>query len=121
MISEHAPKPASTSRGARLRVGGIVVASFGVVAAGVGLGFNLKANSTVNDMYDTPDGYTKESSRKNYETVAWVGYGVGAACVATGVILYAIGRKAKSSHSDDVALVPVVGRDHAGAALAGVF
>jgi len=121
VIAKPASQPASTSGGARLRVGGIVVASFGVVAAGVGLGFNLKANSTVNDMYGTPDGYTKESSRKNYETLAWVGYGVGAACVATGVILYAIGRKAKSSHSDDVALVPMVGREHAGAALAGAF
>jgi tetratricopeptide (TPR) repeat protein len=121
MISESAPKPASTSGGARLRIGGIVVASFGVVAAGVGLAFNLMANSTVNDMYNTTDGYTKESSRKNYETVAWVGYGVGAACVVTGVILYAIGRRAKSSHSNDVALVPMVGRDHAGAAFAGAF
>lgn len=121
VISEPAPKPVSTSGGARLRIGGIVVTSFGVVAAGVGLGFNLMANSTVNDMYNTTDGYTKESSRKNYETVAWVGYGVGAACVVTGAILYAIGRKAKASHSDDVALVPMVGRDHAGAAFAGAF
>jgi len=120
MISEPAPKPAST--GAGLRIGGIAVASFGVVAAGVGLAFNLKANSTVNDMYNAADGYTKESNRKNYETVAWVGYGVGAACVVTGAILYAVGRKAKSSHSsDDVALIPMVGQTHAGAALAGAF
>lgn len=119
MISQSAPKPAST--GAGLRIGGIAVASFGVVAAGVGLAFNLMANSTVDDMYKTPDGYTKESSRKDYETVAWVGYGVGAACVVTGTILYAIGRKAKSSDSDSVALLPMVGQDHAGAVLAGAF
>jgi hypothetical protein len=121
MISKPAPKPASTRDGAGLRIGGIVVASFGVVAAGVGLGFNLKANSTVNDMYNTRDGYTKESNRKNYATLAWVGYGVGAACVVTGAILYAIGRKAKSTHFDDVALVPMVGPDHAGAVLTGAF
>ena len=121
MISEPAPKVTSASDGAGLRIGGIVVASFGVVAAGVGLGFNLKANSTVNDMHNTPDGYTKESTRKNYETVAWLGYGVGAACVVTGAILYAIGQKAKSSHSDAVALAPMVGTDHAGAVLTGAF
>ena len=119
MISEPDSKHEST--GARLRIGSIAVASFGVVAAGVGLAFNLKANSTVNDMYNAPDGYTKESNRKNYETVAWIGYGVGADCVMTGVVLYALGRKAKTSYSDEVALVPMVGADHAGAALAGAF
>jgi tetratricopeptide (TPR) repeat protein len=119
IITRPAAKPAST--GAGLRIAGITVASFGVVAAGVGLTFNLMANNTVNDMYKTPDGYKKESDRKNYETVAWVGYGVGAACVVTGTILYAIGHKAKSSHSDDIALIPMVGQDRAGAVLAGAF
>jgi hypothetical protein len=120
MIAQTSAKPAST--GAGLRIGGITVASFGVVAAGVGLAFNLMANSTVNDMYMTTDGYTKESNRKNYETVAWVGYGVGAACVVTGTVLYIIGRKAKSNRSsDDIALIPMVGQDRAGAVLAGGF
>jgi tetratricopeptide (TPR) repeat protein len=119
MIAQSAAKPAST--GAGLRIGGIAVASFGAVAAGVGLAFNLMANSTVDDMYKTPDGYTKESNRKNYETVAWVGYGVGAACVVTGTVLYVIGRKAKSNHSDDIALIPMVGQDRAGAVLSGAF
>lgn len=121
VISEAASSPGSTSSGARLRIGGIVAASAGVVAAAVGLGFNLKANATVNEMYDTPDGYTKESDRKTYRTVAWVGYGVGAACVATGAILYVIGRRAKARQSDPVALVPMVGGDHAGAAFLGAF
>jgi hypothetical protein len=119
IISQPGSKQAST--GAGLRIGGIAVASFGVVAAGVGLAFNLMANSTVNDMYNTPDGYTKESDRKDYQTIAWIGYGVGAACVVTGTILYAIGRKAKSSQSDDIALIPMVGQDRAGAVLAGAF
>jgi hypothetical protein len=119
IISKRAAKPAST--GAGLRIGGIAVASFGVVAAGVGLTFNLMANSTVDDMYKKTDGYTKESNRKNYETVAWIGYGVGAACVVTGTILYAIGHKAKSNPSNDIALLPMVGQDRAGAVLAGAF
>jgi len=120
-VAKPAPKPPATSGGAGLRVGGIVVAAVGVAAAGAGLAFNLKANSMVSDMYKTPDGYTNESDRKTFATLTWVGYGVGAACVVTGAILYGVGLKAKSSRSDDVALIPMIGPDHAGAALAGAF
>jgi len=121
VVGQPAPQPAAASSGAGLRIGGIVVASFGVAAAGAGVLFNVMANSTVNDMYKTQDGYTKESNRKTYETLSWVGYGVGAACVVTGAILYGVGLPAKSSHSDDVALVPMVGPNQAGAVLTGAF
>ena len=116
--SQHA---VSTSSGAGLRISGIVVASFGVAAAGAGVLFNVKANSMVNDMYKTSNGYTEESTRKTYQTLSWVGYGVGAACVVTGAILYGVGLSAKSSHSDDVALLPMVGPNQAGAVLTGAF
>ncbi len=121
IVTVPARKPASTSNGASLRAGGIVVAAFGVAAAGAGLAFNLKANSMVDDMYKTPDGYTKDSDRKTWATLAWVGYGVGAACVVTGAILFGVGLKAKSNRAGDVALVPVVGPDRAGAAFVGAF
>ena len=120
-VAKPARNPASTSDGAGLRVGGIIVAAVGVAAAGAGLAFNLKANSMVTDMYKTQDGYTQESSHKTYETLAWVGYGVGAACVITGAILYGVGLKAKSSQSGDVALIPMIGPNHAGAAISGAF
>jgi hypothetical protein len=121
IATRPARQPASTSDGAGLRIGGIVVASVGVAAFGAGILFNVKANSMVNDEYKTQDGYTKDSSRKNYQTMAWVGYGVGAACLVTGAILYGVGLKSKSSHSDKVALVPMVGPDQAGAVLTGAF
>ena len=121
VVTQHAPQPASTSDGAGLRISGIVVASFGVIATGAGVLFNVKANGTVDDMYSTYDGYTKESDRKTYETLAWVGYGVGAACVVTGAILYAVGLKARSNSTGSVALVPTAGPDRAGAALIGAF
>jgi tetratricopeptide (TPR) repeat protein len=121
IVIKPARQAASTSDGAGLRIGGIVVASVGVAAAGAGLLFNLKANSMVNDMYKTQDGYTKESDRKTYANLAWIGYGVGAACVVTGAILYGVGLKAKSSSSSSVALVPTLGPDHAGALLTGAF
>jgi len=121
VVSRPAPEPASISSGRGLRIGGIVVASFGVVAAGAGVLFNVKANSMVSDMYTTYDGYSKESDRKTDATLTWVGYGVGAACVVTGAILYAVGLNARSKFTDSVALVPTVGTDGAGAALTGAF
>jgi hypothetical protein len=117
IVTRPAREPSSGSGGASLRIGGIVTASFGLAAVGAGVLSNLKANSTVNEMYSTPDGYTKESNRKTYATLAWVGYGVGAACIVTGAILYGVGLKAKSSHPGDYRFYsrcgPRSGRCHA--------
>ncbi len=115
------PRPTQGSKGAGLRIGGIAVGAFGVAALGAGVLLNMKANSTVDDMYSSYDGYSKESDRKTYETWAWVGYGVGAACIVTGAVLYAIGLKAKSSQPSSVAVVPAVGANQAGAVLTGAF
>jgi hypothetical protein len=121
--TQPVPAPAPASAGAGLRVGGIIAASFGVASLGAGVLFNLKANSMISDMKTTVDGYSpsKNSEHDTYKTLAWVGYGVGAACVVTGAILYGVGLKAKSSSSPSVALVPVVGAGQAGAVLTGAF
>lgn len=121
IVAQPAPKPTSSGDGAGLRIGGIVVASVGVAAAAAGVVFNLKANSTVDNMYTVKDGYTKDSDRKTYTTMAWVGYGVGAACVVTGAILYGVGLKAKSTSASSVALLPILGPDHAGTVITGAF
>ncbi len=121
VIQQPAPGPIPPSGGAGLRTGGIVVATFGVAALGAGILLNVKANHTVNDMYSTYDGYSKESDRKTYEALAWVGYGLGAACVVTGAVLYGIGLKEKSGPASGLALVPVIGTSQAGAVLTGAF
>lgn len=61
------------------------------------------------------DGYTsnKESDRKTYATLAWLGYGVGAACLATGAILYLLG--SRSDGDGTVALLPSFAPGQAGA------
>jgi hypothetical protein len=102
---------------------GIVTGVIGVAAVGSGVAFNLKVNSMVKEMETTLDGYTPSanSSRKTYETLMWVGYGVGAACIATGAILVAVGVGARHGSSTNVALVPAVGPDHAGLVLRGDF
>lgn len=63
----------------------------------------------------------KESDRKTYETLGWIGYGAGAACIATGGILYYLGLRAGSQVAPDVAFVPILAPDRAVAALGGRF
>jgi hypothetical protein len=50
----------------------------------------------------------KESSRNSYETLGWIGYGVGAAAIITGTTLYILGASRKTETTLTVALIPVV-------------
>jgi hypothetical protein len=118
IVGRPTAEPAATASEAGLRTGGVVVAAVGVAALGTGVALNLKANSATEAMYST-NGYTQDSDRKTYTTLAWVGYGVGAACLATGAVLYTVGLRARGG--SNVALVPAVGPTFAGAALAGGF
>jgi hypothetical protein len=110
-----------SSDGSGLRVTGIVLGSVGVVALAGGILLNLKANSMVND-WKKMVSYTDSQSntQRTYKTLSYVGYGVGAACLATGAILFGIGLRGHSD-ANDIALLPNVGPDHAGAVLAGGF
>jgi hypothetical protein len=122
IAAQPEPQPAPTHGGSGLRVAGIVTASVGVAAAAAGVLLNLKANSMSNDMATTVGNYeARNSSRKNYETMAWIGYGAGAACVVTGAIMYGFGLKAGRSSSTSVALLPAIGPGQAGALLTGGF
>jgi hypothetical protein len=121
LVTEPAREQTPAASGSGLRIGGVLVASFGVAAAGAGFFFNLKANGLVTDMESTTDGYRKESDRKTWQTLSLVGYGVGAACVVTGAILYAVGLHRDSSSSATVALLPTIDADRAGFALTGAF
>jgi hypothetical protein len=87
-----------------------------------GVLLNLKVNSMINDMETTVGNYeARNSDRKTYENMAWVGYGVGTACVVTGAVLYGLGLRARGSSSTNVALLPAVGPGQAGALLTGGF
>jgi hypothetical protein len=83
---------------------------------------NLKVNSIASDLKKI-DGYSpsRESDRKTYETLGWVGYGVGAACVATGGVLYVLGTRSENHSSPPVALVPAFAPNQAGAVVKGTF
>lgn len=117
------PRPAPTGRPG-LRTAGIIAASVGGAAVIAGVILNVKVNSMANDMETVPGGYSpaKESDRKTYQTLGWVSYGVGAACIATGAVLYLVGRPwGSGAESNRVSLVPTVGPGSAGAVLSGAF
>jgi len=107
--------------GAGLRVTGIVLASAGAAALVAGVFLNLKANSMVDDWQAKISYSSSQSdSQQTYKTLSWVSYGVGAACIATGAILFGVGLKQRAG-STNVALLPLVGPDYAGAFVTGGF
>ena len=116
----QADLPLSSDTGSGLRTAGIATVSVGAAALVASAILNLKVNSIASDLTKT-DGYSpsKESDRKTYQTLGWVGYGIGAACLATGAVLYILG--VRSGDGGRIALVPTLGSDHAGAALQGAF
>ena len=114
---------ATTATGSGLRIAGIVTASAGVALVAAGVVFSLEANSLLTDMYNKVDGYSssKESEAKLCKTLGWVGYGAGAALIATGAILYGVGLKARGDTSTTVAVLPAVGANQVGAIISGAF
>jgi len=122
LVEKPKAEPETPKSGKSLVVGGIVTGSVGVAAVVAGVAFNLKANNMADEMQNTVDAYTasKNSTHDTYKTLAWVGYGVGAACIATGAVLAAVGAS-RSSSQTDVALVPTVGPGQAGVLLQGGF
>jgi len=94
----------------------------GIAGLATGVLLNLKANSMADDMkaYGAySDG--KESTRKTYETGAWIAYGAGAACLVAGSVLYYLGTRAGRPESSGVAFAPMVGPTAAGATVGGTF
>lgn len=117
------PQPPATRGSAGLRTAGIVTASVGVAAVVTAIVLNVKANSMVDEMENTDNGYSsaKADDRKTYETFSWMGYGVGAACLGVGAVLFGFGLRSGGSSPTSVALLPAVGPDQTGAVLTGGF
>jgi hypothetical protein len=121
VIQQPAPMPSGGGSG--LRTAGIITAAVGGAALIGGVILNVKVNSMASDMESAPGSYSpsKESDRKTLQTLGWIGYGVGAACVATGAVLYVVGLRRHSGESGRLALLPVLGPAQAGAVLQGAF
>jgi hypothetical protein len=120
IIVQQAPPPASSGRG--LRIAGITAFAVGGAALATAVVLNLKANSLASDL-ETTTHYerSKESTRVTYKNLSWAGYGVGAACVVTGAVLYLVGRGQGQGTTSRVALRPAFGDGRLGALLEGAF
>jgi hypothetical protein len=92
-----------------LRTAGIVTAAVGLAALGAGLAFNLEANSLSKELNQNWE-RDKASRRDTYQTLTWVGYGVGAAALVTGATLIIVGWNSGKSGpaAPAVSLTPVV-------------
>jgi len=118
--TKSAPPASDGGQGKGLRVAGIVCAAVGLAAVGTGVGLALKTQSMSSDA-DKNGGTTQaqENLRKSLETWGWVSYGVGAAAIATGAVLYIAGWP--SDKSTNVALLPALASDGASMVLRGRF
>jgi tetratricopeptide (TPR) repeat protein len=122
LVAEPANSQTHPASGSYLRVAGITTASVGAATLVAGVLLNLKVNSMASDL-ETYGSYTanKESQRKTYETLGWISYSLGGACVAAGAVLYYLGLRAGSNAPSSMSLVPVFASDRAGAAIGGTF
>jgi hypothetical protein len=119
---------AETARpGSGLRTAGIVVGATGVAAVGAGIVLGL-ASASIRDQItsDAAKGSydrAKDDRGRLYSRLQWVGYGVGAAAISSGVVLYYLGYRAGAAAQPGVAfqVVPTVSPDEAGMALQGRF
>jgi hypothetical protein len=116
------PSQTEAKAGSGLRMTGIIAASVGAAALLTGVVLNLKVNSMASDL-QKPDSFNRDTdtSRKSYKTLGWISYGVGAACLAGGSLLYYLGWNAGRTSASSVALVPYIAPDMAGASLGGSF
>jgi hypothetical protein len=121
VVQQTNPQPVGKS-GSGLRKVGIITATVGGAAVVAGVLFNIKANSLVSDMQKI-DSYTsgKESDHSTYQTLSWVGYGVGAVCIAGGAVLYIRGLRADAPATTSVRLLPAFGPKQTSIALTGAF
>lgn len=125
-LKAAAPETPSSSRAGMLTAG-IITGSVGVVALGTGILMAMKANGMVDDMETKVGGYStdKNQSVKTYKTIAYLGYGVGAACLATGAILVGLGVRGKpepeAGGSTNLAVLPALHPEMLGAVLTGGF
>jgi hypothetical protein len=108
---EAAPAAPSAERaGLGLRVAGMILAGTGALVAGGGLAFGLAAKSAGETDSQAAVFMNREATGRRYQTLQWVGYGVGAALIAAGATTYLLGR---SRREDDggtsVSLLPIAG------------
>lgn len=114
-----APTPPEP-RSSLLPATGIVLGSVGLATLATAVILNLKANKIIDDANGRPTA-SQDSSQKSYETGAWICYGVGGAAMATGIVLYLVGRHHNNQTNATVSMAPVLLSGGAALAAGGKF
>jgi hypothetical protein len=95
---------------ARLRTVAYILGGVGIVAIGTGLAFGLKARSAgESDSQRTMFDPGADSNGHHYQTLQWVGYGIGASMLAAGGLGYYLGVRQASEPTTTVSFVPMTG------------
>lgn len=101
------PPLASGSRG--LRIAGLATSAVGVAFVGAGVYFSTKVVSLSNKVTDSDSPSASDyKAGKDAHTMQWVGYGIGAAALATGGLLYFLGIQSSDPDLVTALVTPVV-------------
>lgn len=115
------PAAQSPGKGRGLRIGGIATAAAGGACIVTGIVFGAMASSKSDSVASaTAFDPGADSAGRRDATLQWVFYGVGAAAVGAGAVLYYLGWRADAAESR-VALLPSWAPGGAGASLRVIF
>lgn len=124
--------PADSDPGAGMRMAGFIVGGVGVVGLGLGAIFGIVASSTASGAEDdptlcpekqcTPAGREEIDSAETSALVSTIGFGVGAAALAGGVILIVLaGNQGGSESETGLRVLPTLAPGAQGVTLTGTF
>jgi hypothetical protein len=134
--SSPPPRSSTSSAGggsSGLRTAGFVIGGLGVVGIGVGAVFGLLAAGIASDAKSrtdwcgndarvcTSDGWDEVDKAKTQALISTLGFGLGAAALATGVILVVVGKPAARTEAARARLVPAAGPRGGGASFVAAF
>jgi hypothetical protein len=120
---QRQPPPTEPDSGSRpghsgVRTAGVVMGASGLVAIATGVGFGIAARSAGKNNSQTGNTFdpNADSTGKTFQTLQYVGLGLGAALLVAGTVTYLLGGDSDhGSNSAQVAVLP-----QAGGALAGL-
>jgi hypothetical protein len=115
--------PPTSAQGRGLRYAGIACLAFGGASLAAGVVFSLLTQKAQNDVESQTKDQTVPASAvqsdlsngKLYSRLQWVGYGVGAASVITGSVLYYLGVRQASALAYPTMVTPLLVANGAGA------
>jgi hypothetical protein len=118
LAAETAPSSTASNGGSSaLLIGGIAMLAVGAAGIATGGYFSVRTRSIEQDLSTAPSFSTAtDDEGKRDRVLQYVGYGVGGAALAGGLIMYLLGRREPS-----VSALPSIGPQYAGANLVARF